>query len=161
MPQAISNRTKIQPQSEPKHPLCCVALRHKQERKMQQEKLKQLAGSDGGVCPGFWRLNLRVLLPEKIRRAFLGRQTEHLERMRHLGTEGGKGEALEGKVWEPNFWVAQVTSNWSVPLQQTAESLRLFMGCVCARSVPQLYPAPCHSMDCSPPGSSIHRILLG
>ena len=101
MPQAISNRTKIQAQSEPKHPLCCVALRHKQERKMQQEKLKQLAGSDGGICPGFWRLNLRVLLSEKIRRAFLGRQTEHLERMRHVGTEGGKGEALEGKVWEP------------------------------------------------------------
>ena len=127
---------------------------------MQQEKPKPVAGSHGGVCPGFWRLNLRVFMSEKIRRAFLGRQTEHLERMRHLGTEGGKGEALEGAVWEPNFWAAQVTSSWPVPLQQTAENLRLFLGYVCACSVPQLCPAVCHSMDCSLPGPSVHGILL-
>ena len=30
--------------------------------------------------------------------------------------------------------------------------------CVCAKS-PRLYPTFCDTIDCSPPGSSVHRIL--
>ena len=32
--------------------------------------------------------------------------------------------------------------------------------CVCVCSVAQLYPTLCDPMDCSPPGSSVHGIVL-